>query len=123
MGDHPTYVVGPHRAQGKWIFLCPECDEKGAIDSANIVCTTDWLRGQELEWDNHTCLCFETDPYEGEEVESRRKRFFLYSSISRLLGAHGRRVDLPCCVKQQIEELYGESQTGFQAGEAGGQGN
>lgn len=114
-GEATFYVAGPFRLRGKWVLLCPECDEDRLDDFDRSVaqCTVEWLAGRPLEWDGRHCLCFETDPFEGEDVQSKSKRFFHYSAIARLLGGAGRRVNLPICVKDKIEDLYGKSEVGF----------
>ena len=118
------HVVGPERVSNKWIFLCPACDadrltSQPSQDDTVVLCTTEWLRGEHLRGDervgDRSCYCFETDPYEGEggtEIDNKR-RFFYYTTVARLLGGAGKRVDLPICVKDRIEELYGASRTGF----------
>lgn len=60
-------------------------------------------------------MCFKTDPYQGEEASDKQRRYFHYSCIALALGAVGVRADLPGCVRVRIEELYGESATGFNA--------
>ena len=124
-----VHVVGPVRVASKWIFLCPECDsdrcttQPSASQSDTVVqCTTQWLRGQYLRGDdragNRACYCFESDPYDdegGDEINNKR-RFFHYITVALLLGGGGKRVDLPLCVRDRIEDLFGESRTGFSAG-------
>lgn len=118
-----VHVVGPVWNKNKWVFLCPECDADvidGLDSSVARQCTTEWLQGQELRYapsfGDRSCLCWETDPYEGqEEATDKERRFFYYRAVAAELGAQGRRVDLPGCVKDKIQELYGESTTGFQA--------
>ena len=123
-----VYVVGPERVSTRWIFLCPACDAdrlttQPSQDDTVVLCTTEWLRGEHLRGDervgDRSCYCFETDPYEGEggaEINNKR-RFFYYWTVSKLLGGGGKRVDLPPCVKEKIEELHGDSHTGFRAGD------
>mmetsp|Transcript_18070 Transcript_18070/g.45289 ORF Transcript_18070/g.45289 Transcript_18070/m.45289 type:complete len:123 (+) Transcript_18070:34-402(+) len=122
MGD-AVHVVGPSQTNAGWVFLCPECDadrvEGVQPDSARI-CTRVWLTGRQLScqarFGDRTCNCWESDPYEGEEAATdRQRRFFHYVTIALLLGGAGRRVDLPLCVKENIEQQYGASTTGFQA--------
>ena len=118
------HVVGPVRVSSKWIFLCPECDSdrldtQPSQSDTVVQCTKEWLRGEHLRGDertgNRSAYCFESDPYEGEggsELNNKR-RFFYYTTVAKLLGGAGKRVDLPLCVKERIEELHGDSQTGF----------
>lgn len=119
MGDC-SYVVGPELRDGRSVFLCPVCDESRlegpALDDRE--CTRAWLQGQLLVGDRRnkgrTCYCFETDPFERDsEASDEARRFFHYRAIALKLGGGGRRVDLPRCVRKQIEGLYGESRTGF----------
>ena len=120
-----SHVVGPVRVSSKWIFLCPECDSdrldtQPSQSDTVVQCTKDWLRGELLRGgertDDRGCYCWETDPYEGEggAETNNKRRFFHYTTISKLLGGAGKRVDLPLCVKEKVEELYGKSATGFQ---------
>ncbi|KAL1525690.1 hypothetical protein AB1Y20_020541 [Prymnesium parvum] len=92
------FVVGPERVSGRWVFLCPSCDDD---------------RLDKVQYDGKTIFCFKDDPFEGEDVANKRRRFFLYSAIAKELGGTGRRVDLPLCVKDKIQDLYGESEVGF----------
>ncbi|KAL1508383.1 hypothetical protein AB1Y20_004493 [Prymnesium parvum] len=113
MSDTPPealHVVLEVQPDGRSLFLCPECDDDRVTvpDSVSTVCTRDWLQGRLLEcsvrFGARTCACWETDPYEGEEAATdRQRRFFHYVCVAILLGARGRRVDLPRCVKEQIE--------------------
>lgn len=120
MGE-PIHVVGPVRSARHWVFLCPVCDDDRVtgVEGAPIVCTTEWLRGQELEvadedLGTRTALCWETDPFEDDpSALPKNRRFFHYTTIARLLGGTGRRVQLPGCVEDKIQDLYGESKTGF----------
>lgn len=117
------HVVGPLQHGETWVFLCPTCDDDRLTDlpaAADRQCTTDWLTGQLLAGDsrlgNRSCHCWHTDPYEGEKASGKQRRFFHYRTIAFLLGAApGQRVDLPGCVKDKIEELFGESLVGFRA--------
>ena len=43
-------------------------------------------------------------------MTNKNRRYFLYSAIAALLGALGRRVQLPDCVTLKIEELYPPSE-------------
>lgn len=110
------HVVGPEGVAGKWVFLCPVCDDDRVtgLDGAERVCTAQWLHGQLLRGDkkvgNRTCYCFQSDPFEGEtSVKNDQRRYFHYRVIALKLGGAGRRVDLPGCVREKVEELYGES--------------
>lgn len=114
------HVAGPFRRRGKWLLLCPVCDddELSGLDGAARTCTSEWLAGQLLRGDagfgERTCYAFETDPYESvPDATEKQRRYFYYHTVSRLLGSTGRRVDLPGCVKDRIEDLHGESTTGF----------
>lgn len=117
-GAAGVFVVGPLRVDNHLVFLCPVCDTADVVgvDGATAQCTTTWLHGQELQWDDRDWICFETDPFEGEHVALKRKRFFYYSAVARALGAVGQRVKLPVCVTDKIQTLHGASETGFQAG-------
>lgn len=116
-------MVGPLLHGEKWVLLCPTCDDDRLTDLPAIperLCTTEWLEGEVLQGDaklgHRTCECWRTDPYDGEDASGKQRRFFHYRTIAILLGAQpGQRVDLPGCVKDKIEELYGESQVGFQS--------
>lgn len=117
------HVVGPLRSSRKWVFLCPECDDDRVtgLDGARRRCTTDWLEGQLLSGDagygERSCYAWQTDPYEGvSEVSNKERRYFYYHTVALLLGGSGRRVDLPACVKEKIEELFGKSEVGFCGG-------
>lgn len=118
-----VHVVGPELTRaGRWVFLCPVCDDDfvTGLEGAEVVCTAEWLDGQPLtgdtQVDGRACVCFHTDPYEGEpEATNANRRFYLYRTIALLLGGAGRRVDLPACVKERIQELYGNSEVGFQS--------
>lgn len=110
-------AIGPVQEDHGWAFLCPACDA-GRADAQDVQevdqrCTVVSLQGQLLEFSGRSCHAWESDPFEGEDASDKEKRFFFYSSIARLLGGAGRRVDLPTCVKLQISKLYGPSQTGF----------
>lgn len=109
------YVVGPTRRGSIWAFLCPRCDsaEVEDADAANTQCTAKWLDGQSLQWDDREWVCFDTDPFEGEDIPLNSKRFTYYSAIARALGAKRQRVQLPKCVTDKISEQYGASETGF----------
>lgn len=110
-----TYVVGPCQTGRKWVFLCPSCDEDRVVevDRATAQCTVEWLDGQVLRYRARTWYCFQSDPFEGSSAPNDEKRFHYYSAVARLLGASGRRVELPLCVREKIEELHGRSETGF----------
>lgn len=116
------FVVGPLRRGGAWEFLCPVCDSESLdnVDVTTAECTTAWLHGQELAYDDREWVCFEGDPFDGENLPEKSKRFTYYSAIARALGVsgRGRRVKLPDCVYKKISSLYGQSETGFK--EAGG---
>ena len=95
-GEVDSHVVGPVRVSSKWIFLCPECDSdrldtQPSQSDTVVQCTTDWLRGELLRGGERTgdrsCYCWETDPYEGEGVAeiNNKRRFFHYTTISKLL--------------------------------------
>lgn len=119
MGEE-IHVVGPVQGPSHWLLLCPICDDDRVegLGDRTPVCTTVWLRGRLLTGDarlqHRTCLCFETDPLEGvPDATPKQRRFFLYSTIARELGAVGLRAELPGCVRDQIEELHGESTVGF----------
>lgn len=122
MGE-PQHVVGPKWEDEKWVFLCPVCDasalEPGDTPDA-AQCTTDWLTGQRLVGDAKVDFregdCFVTDPYDGvPEVTEAQKRFFYYRTVALLLGGAGRRVQLPSCIRERIEELHGKSGVGFRS--------
>lgn len=120
MGES-IHIVGPERVTDKWIFLCPECDDDrvdGIPADVTRVCTVEWLEGQQLIGDDklggRTCYCWQTDPFEGEDdATDRSRRYFYYRTLAFKLGGSGRRVDLPLCVKEKIEELFGQSTVGF----------
>lgn len=118
MGDLPR-AVGPLHEGGRSYFLCPACDAHRVpaqdVEEHDVRCTVESLRGQHLQFNGRACDAWESDPFEGEDVPARNKRFFFYSAISRQLGAVGQRVDLPECVKVQISKLYGQSETGFRS--------
>lgn len=127
--EESIHVVGPERCADKWIFLCPECDEdrlEGIPPEVTRLCTVEWLDGELLSGDKtlgeRSCYCWQTDPYEGEDrARTTRRTGIVASSILqnhrhqawRCIGGGGRRVDLPLCVKEKIEELYGNSEVGF----------
>ena len=76
-------------------------------------CVVEQLRGEYLSFKNqgvHTnCDCFESDPYPAEDhptMTNKNRRYFMYRTIAPKLGATGRRVKLPDCVVDLIEELY-----------------
>ena len=52
-------------------------------------------------------------------MTNKNRRYFYYRSVAPLLGATGRRVQLPSCVEDKIEELHPveaeEPATGFSA--------
>ena len=52
-------------------------------------------------------------------MTDKNRRYFMYRTLAPLLGAAGRRVQLPCCVEDKIEDLYPTSAegpaTGFRA--------
>lgn len=117
--EAPTvHVVGPVRHRGRWIFACPECDDHivALEPGAPFQCTADWLAGRDLSFDNVNWTCWAPESLEERGLQDKRKRFLYYSAIARELGAVRRRVDLPRCVKEKIEEQHGESQTGFKDG-------
>lgn len=92
--------------------------ESSLDDGGERLCTREWLRGQQLygdeKVDRRSCLCFETDPYEGvPNVPEKTRRYFYYRTIALRLGGGYGRVKLPRCVELQIEELHGRSTTGF----------
>lgn len=103
------------------MFLCPVCTpsvESELDGGGELQCTRTWLQGRLLigdaKVDGRTCLCFETDPYEGvPNVSDKTRRFFFYRTIALALGGGHRRVKLPRCVELAIEDLYGCSTTGF----------
>lgn len=116
----PIHVVGPVRSARHWVFMCPVCDDDRVtgLEGAQVVCTTEWLQGQELELEDidgaRTAICWETDPFEGDSSAlPKHRRFFHYKTIARLLGGQGRRVQLPGCVEDKVQSLYGESEVGF----------
>ena len=50
------------------------------------------------------------------EVPQKRRRFYHYRTVSWKLGLGPKeRADLPGCVKDRIEEDYGDSEVGFRA--------
>lgn len=112
---HQVHVVGPERSASRWIFLCPVCDadrvELGEAETPE--CTTSWLDGRALQFDGVDWTCWERGALDDRDLSDKQKRFLCYSAIARELGAVGRRVDLPACVKAKIESQHGESQTGF----------
>ena len=76
-------------------------------------CVVEQLRGEFLSFKNQgvhaNCDCFESDPYPAEDfphMTNKNRRYFLYRAIAPKLGATGRRVKLPDCVVDQIEEMY-----------------
>ena len=97
--------------------MCDDDRATGLDPNETQECTVDNLTGTVLRCEelfgDRSCLCFETDPYANEDVPNAKRRFFLYRTIALELGATGRRVDLPLCVKEKVEELYDQSRTGF----------
>ena len=79
-------------------------------------CTAEELVGVELrDHDGVSCECLVTDPFPPAQwplKTNKNRRFFLYTTIARLLGATGsrNRVRLPTCVQAAISERYGESE-------------
>lgn len=119
MGD-ASYVIGPELRGGKYVFLCPVCDNKllEGPPIADPECTCSWLHGELLVGDKRnkgrSCYCFQTDPFEDDlGATEENRRYFHYRAIALKLGGGGRRVDLPRCVKERVEQLYGRSRTGF----------
>ena len=108
------------------VFLCPRCDEdhpslrrevEEAIEASGgrgeTCCTVLWLDGQELSSVGHrrlprdvACVCFVTDPFPGGSPA--RNRFYLYTTITGLLGTTSERgrVRLPDCVQDKIANTY-----------------
>ena len=116
------HVVGPVQGNAHSLFLCPVCDDDRTTgtEGYELVCTAEFLRGKDLVGDarvgHRSCVCFVTDPFAGEEnATDAQRRFYFYRTIALFLNGGGQRVDLPCCVREAIEELYGESRTGFHA--------
>ena len=123
-----VYVVGPldHPNLNHQVLLCPECDDDrvtGLAPDVTRVCTTEWLVGQMLEGDENLdrvqCECFRQNPWPYEEfpeVPQKRRRFYHYRTVAWKLGLGPKeRADLPGCVKDRIEEDYGDSEVGFRA--------
>lgn len=124
MGESPA--VGPVLVDSTWSLLCPVCEattvatlDEQPTTVGDAQCVAIWLTGRELQhapsFGDRTCLCFLTDPYADEEVEDKKRRFFLYRTVAALLGAVGQRVNLPSCVRAKIEEQYGTSEVGFRS--------
>lgn len=113
-----VYVVGPVLANGHWVFLCPRCDDDRYADHGEQPpvkqCTQEWLHARELTWASRTWTCWEQTPLPDRAERSKEQRFQYYRSIARELQAVGRRVQLPGCVQDKIEELHGDSTVGFQ---------
>ncbi|KAL3922603.1 MAG: hypothetical protein SGPRY_004503, partial [Prymnesium sp.] len=87
-----VHVVGTLHHKNRAVLLCPECDEdrvKGVPDG----------------------VVERTDPYQKDsEATNAQKRYFHYRTIAVALGAVGQRVELPACVREKVEDLYGKSQ-------------
>ena len=116
----PIHCCGPFDRNNRTLFRCPVCDDDQVtgIDGAPTLCCVDWLRGQWIVGDgrvgNRTCHCFVTDPFENEPgATNAQRRYYFYRTLAILLGGSGQRVDLPACVKEAIQQLYGDSQTGY----------
>ena len=117
------FVAGPFETASRRKFLCPICDEDRLEDLPTDPppqCTAVWLQDQELVDSNRRgaeirCLCFRTDPLPDSSLPE--KRFWHYRHIALLLNGgslgKGNRVDLPRCVLDRVEELYGDSRVGF----------
>jgi hypothetical protein len=111
------YVIGPYydRNERKFRFACPACSRSPA---AGTECTAGWLVGQRLIGDDVCCDCFETYPYPAAKFPDKQmheRRYFHYHAIARLLGAtgQGHGDELPPCVRDRIEQMYGSSEVGF----------
>ena len=116
----PIHCCGPFEGPIKSEFLCPVCDDDlvTGIQGATTICCVEWLTGRWVVGDgrvgNRACHCFVSDPFEGEpNVTQAQRRFFFYRTLAILLGGGGQRVDFPPCVKEKIQELYGDSVVGF----------
>ena len=116
----PIHCCGPFDGPTKTQFMCPVCDDDRVtgLEGAATVCCVEWLTGQWVVGDgrvgNRGCYCFVTDPFENDEhATNAQRRFFFYRTLAILLGGSGQRVDLPDCVKEKIQELYGDSAVGF----------
>ena len=114
------YVCGPFSGNNRTVFLCPECDDDQVtgLEGAPKTCSTLWLEGLLLLGDDRvgdrSCKCWQTDPYDGEVgATNAQRRFFHYRTIALFFGDAGQRVDLPECVKEKIQELFGDSVVGF----------
>ena len=114
------HCCGPFQGALKSEFLCPVCDDDRVtgLEGAEIVCCVEWLTGQWIVGDNRVgnraCYCFVSDPFENDEnATNSQRRFYFYRTLAILLGGGGQRVDLPDCVLEKIQELYGEGVVGF----------
>ena len=108
-------------------FLCAGCTlAKGYlhfdIDVEQLFghkgCVADWLEGQQLMDDgpdSTSCIFGKTDPYPPDEFPDKKpkhRRFFLYKTIAKRLGAKGakNRAKLPGCVEYRIRKLYDDKE-------------
>ena len=114
--------MGPLLVGGRNPLLCPVCDDdrvSGIPPDVERVCSLDHLTGLPLvgaigSVRGLTAQAFETDPCPSSGPErNRTRRFFYYTTCAVALGVSGERADLPGCVRDRIEELYGQSETGF----------
>lgn len=74
-----VHVLGPVRLRGKWVFVCPSCDDHvTALDPGQVaVCTSDWLDGRQLGYDGVNWVCWDPDAFEGLDFADKNKRFLL----------------------------------------------
>lgn len=74
------------RSTRHWVFLCPVCDDDRVtgVEGAQTVSTTVRLRGQELEVTDEdgarSAICWETEPFEGDEKALPKHRRFFHCS-------------------------------------------
>lgn len=115
-------------------LLCPVCQASDARvlaaraavpqDQYPVVCTREWLRGQELDigdkFHDEVCECFVTTPFpagDWPDKSNSERRYFLYQTCAWALGVTGPgvRARHTRCVQDEIADRYGASEVGFRA--------